>query len=1019
MNKHTYFILLFIVSCPMFVFGQLTIKGVVKDALGSLPGATVQIKGKTIGTTSDADGNFELNVASSDVLLVSYVGYLTQEIPVDGQLFINIVLEEDVNQLDEVVLIGYGLVKKSDLTGSVVSLKSEDLLNTVVSSIDQGIQGKAAGVVVSFNSGQPGSGSSIRIRGIGSIEGTLEPLYVIDGVPINTPSGIGATTGPTISPLETINPKDVESIEILKDASATAIYGARGANGVILITTKRGKAGEATVNVGYTYSIQQLGRKLPLLNAMQLAELGNEAADNAGVDRRTIYASPINLGVGTDWQDEIFRDAPMQDMNISVRGGSENTRYSLSGSILQQDGIILNSDFEKANLRLSLDQNMGDKFEIGSSVNLNRTRLNGVVTNAESALPSSVTSLALIFNPGLSVFDNSHTSGYTFQNNTSNPGVGNPVADALLSDQLTTSSRILANVFVNWKILESLSFKTSVSGDFYFNKEQSFIPNNILRGQQANGLAAIGNSEGYTWLFENTLTYNQIFGDHSINAVVGHSVQKYVNELSFVAASDFDDNRLGYNAIQQGAQATLLFSAQDERQLQSFLGRVNYVYKNKYLATVSARVDGSSVFGAGNKYGVFPSMAFAWKAHEESFLNEIDYLSQLKFRIGYGRVGNEGINPYESLGTLITTEAYFGENNIAVGSGLNNLENAKLKWETTDQFDVGFDLGLFHNRLNVVVDYYYKKTKDLLLNSPVPYTSGFSNLYLNVGNLENSGFEFSVNSVNISTQVINWKTNFNIGFNNNKITKLANQELFANPLLGVNGWGVIRVNESIGDFYGYQSDGIIQTGEVLSQIPQFSNYAHQAGDRKYKDQDGNGILDEADKVKLGNANPDFTFGLGNTFSYKNWLLSIFLQGVYGNEIANFNKFGLESFSGLGNNSTAALERWTINNPTNDYPRANATPRLTNTFSDVQVEDGSYVKLRDITIGYNFPKNWLSKLHLASAKIFVTGKNLWVLTNYSGYDPEVSRFGGNALSLGADYGTYPTSKVYTLGLNLNF
>ena len=995
----------------------LTVTGTVFDKGEPMIGVSVVQLGSDNGTSTDADGKFSLTVPTGARLRFSFIGYTAQEIVVTSANPLTVTLEPDADILDDVVIIGYGAVKKSDLTGSVSSIKSEDFMNTAVSSIDQGIQGKAAGVVVSMASGQPGAASSVRIRGNNSINGNNEPLYVIDGVFIVPESNVGAVTGPSLNPLASINPADIESIEILKDASATAIYGTRGANGVILVSTKRGKNGAPVITFNYTKSVQQLRRKIPMLNAAQLAVLGNEATDNAGVPRRSIYASPINLGEGTDWQDQIFRSAPMDNIQLSVRGGSENSSYAISANYFSQDGIIKNSDFQKGNLRINLDQKLNQKLNIGTSLNINRSALRGVVTDSESAIPSSVTSWALAFNPGLGVYD--ANGDYTFENNTSQPAVGNPVADINSTDQVSYSTRLLGNFFVSYNFLKDFTFKSSISTDAVFLTEKSFVPNNIKRGQASNGQAAIAEQRGLNWTWENTLNYTKTFGIHSINAVLGQSMQAYENEFLFAATSDFDDNRLGYNAIQVGKDKTLMVNGATGWQLASYLGRVYYTLLDKYLFTASARIDGSSKFGVGNRYGIFPSFAVAWQIKEESFMNPVEFISDLKLRVGYGVVGNEGIPPYSSMGLLETTEAYFGDNEIAKGSGPASRQNDQLKWETTSQVDVGIDAGFFNNRINLVADIYYKKTTDLLLNAPVPYTSGYAFAFFNVGSLENRGLELALNTVN-TTQAIKWNSSLTFAFNRNKVISLNSEEgIPAPPMLGINGWTVVTEGNPLGTIYGYKTDGIIQSGEDLSDVPRFVDYAPTYGDRKYVDRDEDGDLDEDDKYVLGNANPDFSFGFNNTVTYGKFSLSIFIQGVYGNEIVNFNKFSLESFDGNQNNSTAALHRWTPDNPSNKYPRANVSPRV-NTISDHQVEDGSYLRLKDITLGYDFA-SLLSKANIktTSCQFFVSVKNLVTLTKYSGYDPEVNRFIRNPLSFGADYGSYPSTKIYSAGLNLTF
>jgi TonB-linked SusC/RagA family outer membrane protein len=1007
--------------CGLLTFAQAQtyqVTGIVSASDGPLVGATVVQVGTSIGTATDINGKFSLNVPAGATIRFSFIGFLPKDVVINSSINLDVLLEEDQSQLEEVVVIGYGTVRKSDLTGSVSSIKSQDFVNTAISSIDQGLQGKVSGMVVSMGSGQPGAASAVRIRGTNSINGNNEPLYVIDGVFIVPESNVGAVSGPSLNPLSNINPADIESIEVLKDASATAIYGTRGANGVILVTTKRGKKGAAVVNVNYTHSSQELRHKIPMLNAAELAILGNEAADNADVDRRGIYASPTNLGVGTDWQDEIFQMAPMDNLQVSVRGGSEGTGYAISANYFDQDGIIKNSNFTKGNIRINLDQKLGKKFSIGTSLNLTRSALQGVVTDAESAIPSSVTSWALAFNPGLGVYD--ANGDYTFANNTSQPPVGNPVADINKTKQLSNSTRIIGNLFLTYDITADLKFKTSIGSDAVFLAEKSFVPNDVRRGEGSHGQAAIANQSGINWLWENTLSYNKKMGENNLNAVIGHSLQAYDNEFVFMATSDFDDNRLGYNAIQMGSLKTLMLNGTSGWQLQSFLGRINYNLKGKYLFTASARVDGSSKFGTGNKYGAFPSAAFAWNVKDESFLRDNQTITDMKWRVGYGIVGNEGIPPYSSLGKLETTEAYFGENEIAKGSGPASWENAQLKWETTSQFDTGLDFGFYNNRITVVTDVYYKKTSDLLLNAPVPYTSGYPYSYFNVGSLENRGLEFAVNTIN-TVKTVQWNSSFNISFNRNKVLDLNSDEgIPGDVLLGINGWTSINAGSPMGTFYGFKTDGIIQQGEDLESIPKFLDYEAQTyGDRKYVDKDNNGVLDENDKFELGNANPDFAFGFNNTVTYRDLSLSIFLQGVYGNEIANFNMFSLESFDGNQNNSTAALERWTTDNPSNSYPRANATPRV-NTFSDHQVEDGSYLRIKDITLGYNFAR-LLSKANIRtkSMNLFVSGKNLVTITNYSGYDPEVNRFIKNPRSFGADYGTYPSVKILSVGLNVEF
>ncbi len=1001
---------------------QIPVTGIVYMDGEPLTGANIVIKNNSSrGTITDIDGYFSLKVPKNGTIVVSFIGFISQEFVITEEVNLTVELKEDTIQGEELVVVGYGSVRRSDLTGSISSISSEDIQSASISSIDQGLQGKASGVVITQTSGQPGSGSSIRIRGTSSINGNNEPLYVIDGIPVISDASqlsSGATKGPSMNPLASINPSDVESVEILKDASATAIYGARGANGVILVTTKKGSKNGTEVSLGYYTGVQAVSRKIPMLTAEELAILGNEAADNTNVARRLVYASPGNLGEGTDWQDEIFRTAPISNYQLSVKGGDEDTRYTLSGSYFDQEGIVRSSGFQKGNFRVNLGQDVSKKVNVGVNLNVNRSIMDGVITDEEAATASSITSWALEFNPGLPVYDND--GDYVYDNNTSRPSVGNPVADAEETSQFNKATRIMGSAVLKWEIVNNLEFKSSVGIDGFINEQSYFVPNFIKRAEASNGQAVLGDTKGYTWLVENVLSYNALLNkDHFINIVAGHTLQKFENNFLYAATSDFDDNRLGFNAIQSGNEKTLSLSGASGWQMQSVLSRVNYTFKDKYLLTASGRVDGSSKFGEGNKYGFFPSFSAAWRMKNEAFLKDVAFLSALKLRVGYGIVGNEGIPPYSSMGTLEVTEAYFGENEIAKGAGPATLANEDLKWETTSQLNIGLDVGFFDDRISVTTDYYIKNTTDLLLNAPVPYISGFKFAYTNVGELLNEGFEIAINSHNLTGE-LQWRTNLTFSHNRNEIIKLTGEEnagLVGQNILGINGWTRITEGKPIGTFYGYKSDGIVQKGEDLNEVPVFVSYAPTYGDRKYVDQNGDNIINEEDKVELGNANPDFTFGIGNEFNYHNFSLNVFLQGVYGNEVVNFNRFGLESFDGTKNNSTVALDRWTPNNPTNIYPRANALPPG-NVLSDVQVEDGSYLRVQDVTLSYYLPVKWVDKWNFKLVRFYVSAKNLYTFTNYSGYDPEVSRFANDNLSMGADYGSYPRSKMFMAGINIS-
>ena len=1025
----TLLVLVFLFASLVMNAQKTTIKGNVSDETGEpVIGATIVTPDAKNGAVSDLEGNFSLSTTLPVDIKVSFLGYQSQTIKVKkADDFVKVILRESSKSLDDVVVVGYGVQKKSDLTSAMSTIKSDELMQTSITSFDQGIQGRAAGVAVLNTTGQPGAGTSIRIRGTSSINGNNEPLYVIDGVPVISDANAfstGTLKNPSLNPLTSINPADIASIEILKDASATSIYGARGANGVVLVTTKQGKAGKAKISVGMRYSLQKLSKKMDMLSSVELAQLGNEATDNAGQERRAIFAGLNNIAkINTDWQDEIFRVAPMQNYDVSVSGGNDKTSYFVSGNLLLQDGIIICSDFGKGNVRMNLTQQLNKWLTMGASLNLSYSRSHGVVTNSEGGFASSITSWALDMNPALPV--RQKNGEYTYENNlTTTNNVGNPVQDAHEAKNRNTSFRTLGNAYLQWTPIKNLILKSSIGIDYFYIKDQAFAPSYIKRAESNEGYASVANLDAYNWVWENTATYNIQAGKHHVTALGGITAQKYNSENSNVATAKFDDGYLKYYSIQSGSQRQAASSGITEWQMLSYLARINYNYDNRYLLTLTGRVDGSSKFGKHNKYGFFPSVSGAWRISEESFMKNIKTVSNLKLRLSYGVVGNEGIPAYSSQGLMYNTEAYVGNSTKISGLVPFTLSNQDLKWEKTQQMDLGIDLGLFDNRLSLTADYYYKKTSDLLLAMPVSFNTGYDQVVKNVGDLKNTGFDFSIGVVPF-TGKFNWNVDITFGYNRNEVTNLAGstENLTGSSVLGITYWTKITEGKAMGTLYGYKTNGIAQKDEDLSKIPFFQGKTITYGDRKYVDKDDNGVINENDLFELGNANPDFTFGFNNTFRLRfqdqSVLgLTIYLQGSVGNEIANFNKFTLESFDGYHNNTKAALKRWTDDNPSNTYPKA-TTKSQGNVFSDHYVEDGSYLRFKDITLNYSLPNKWTRKFLCENLTISVSLKNLWTITNYSGYDPEVSRFANNNLSMGADYGSYPMAKSYELGIRMNF
>ncbi|TKK66024.1 TonB-dependent receptor [Ilyomonas limi] len=1015
---------LLIASIWPAIKAQQTVTGKVTDIEGkSLPGVSIMIKNTTVGSTSDNAGNFRINVTSnSDTLVFSLVGFAIKEVAVNGQSRFDVTLVENASKLNEVVVVGYGTVKKSDLTGSVVSISSEQLKAVPVTTFDQALQGRAAGVQVVQATGAPGGGTNIRIRGTTSVNASSEPLYVIDGLLINSNTSemsIGGR-GPAVSPLATINPSDIESIEILKDASATAIYGSRAANGVVLITTRKGKAGKASLNLESYYGVQEATKKLNLLNAAQYAELVNEAEQNAG--RTPVYPNPQSLGKGTDWQEALFQQAPIANVQLSVTGGNEKTRYAVGGGYFSQKGIVVGSDLNRYSFRTNLETEVSKKLTVGTNISYNRMQTNGVLTGPAPVVQGVVYN-ALLFNPILPVYDSSRAGGYTFAHDRRD-AVANPIAEAREYEAVTTTSRLLGTVFAQYEIIEGLSLRSSFGIDALSTKSNTFGPNFLKRTENSMGEASIATLEALTWLNTNTLTYNkQINANNSINALAGLEFQKFRNETTSMYAFGFPESTTGWHNISAGENPQPLSNGETEWSIASYFGRLNYSLMNKYLFTLTGRVDGSSKFAEGNKYGFFPSGAFAWRMSEEPFMKNVSFISDLKLRASYGRTGNQSIPPYQSLALISGSgiEGVFSNGNIITavrGRQPIQYPNKLLKWETTDQANVGIDMAVFRGRLSLTAEVYHKNTKDLLLSTPLPYTTGFGSSLTNVGNITNKGVDLSLSSVNFDG-VLNWTTSVNFSVNRNKVTELVSDEDV--HLIAGN---VLRVGQPVGSFYGYVFDGIFQNADDIAKSPILTGTNPAPGDLKYKDISGpggapDGIVNEFDRTIIGSAQPDFTWGLNNTLSFKNLTLSFFFQGSQGNELINQNLADLANLNGKQNVlADVALNRWTPQHPGNKYPRA-YTDANDNVFSSRFIEDASYLRLKNVTLGYNLPSSALKRMGLSNVRLYVSGTNLWTVTGYSGFDPEGNAYGGTTDIVGVDYGGYPLAKTYTVGLNIGF
>ena len=978
---------------------QSSVTGTVTDENGQpLPGANIVEKGTTNGTQTDFDGNYSISLTSNNPILVfSYIGFKTQEKLVGQNTTIDATLVPDQEGLDEVVVIGYGSLKKSDITGAVGSISEEDLRTVPVLSLDQSLQGRLAGVQVTQAAAQPGGAVSIRIRGGNSITAGNEPLYVIDGF-------VGA------GDLNSINPNDIESVEILKDASATAIYGSRGANGVVLITTKRGESGRMQIEFNTYGGIQEVRKELDLLNASEYAALVNEVSEQNG--NPAVFPNPAALGNGTNWQEELFRTAPMQNYQISFSGGSKAVNYLFSANYFNQDGIVENTGFKRYSVRSNVSANLTDKLNFGSSLTISRTDRSRIGLEGDEFDGKGIITNTLIFSPTQPA-DARVNLDFGAER-------GNPLSYMQEVTDNSIINRVLGNMFLEYEVTPGLFVKSSFGADIFQRKDNFYLPSSIFEGEPVNGQATIGTNNSLNWLNENTISYRKIFGDkHDINLLAGITAQRFESESLSATSLDFANDVLTFNDLGAGRNNAIApSSGGNEWALFSYLFRANYIYDNKYLFTATGRYDGSSRFGADNKYAFFPSGAFGWRISNEPFMESSKVISNLKLRTSYGITGSQEIGTFQSLAALGNDQLAFGEN-ITVGYFPVRFSNPDLKWETTSQLDIGLDYGFFTGKINGSIDYYYKRTTDLLLNVPVPLSTGFTTALRNTGELENRGLEFSLNTVNIDSDFY-WETSFNYSFNQQEILDLGPDDEIILPDLGggfnVGSLGIIKVGEPLGTFFGFKTDGILQN-QAEVEASGMDVATTNPGDRKLVDTNNDGIVDSDDRVILGQSVPKSFGGITNKFVYKGIDLSVFFQWVEGNSILNLQRTLLENPTGEVNQLAVVNNRWTESNPSNTIPRAGSTNvgQVLDTF----VEDGSFLRMRNITLGYDLKNSLIKNDFINQARVYITGNNLLTFTKYKGFDPEVSVFGQNNLRQGVDYGSYPTAKTILIGLNIGF
>lgn len=994
------------------------LEGTVTDSVTKQPiaGVTLRIKGITHEVGTDQHGHFTFVTAQKFpyTLIVSYIGYKTKEVVADGSP-LNIVLSENTAQLNDVVIVGYGTQKKREITGSISTVAKENL-TFGTSSLDNVLEGSVPGIQVTQSSGQPGASATVRIRGGNSITAGNEPLYVIDGFPFyNDNTSTQGSINPNssaqgLNALSTIDPTNIESIEVLKDASATAIYGSRGANGVVLITTKQGKKGHDDVNYSVYAGWQQVRKELPLLNATQFAQLTDDIQASQGLAPYYTAAQVAAFGTGSDWQSAAFHKAPIQNHTVTVSGGDEKSTYNISGNYFNQDGILLNSGFKRYAVRTNYSRNVSDKFKIA----LNATGSQSIQSGSSGTNISSI-----LYMPPTVAIKNADGSYNTVNPFSSTPG--NPIQDLLQTVNQTNAFRVLGNFYGEYEIIPGLKAKVSIGTDIINTRQNQFSPSTTTAGYPTNGIASIGANKVATWLNENTLTYNKKFTDQSFNVLVGYTTQTSTGNYVTAGSENFITNITGYNSLQAGSVPLIPTSGSYSWSLDSWLARINYTLFDKYNFTVTGRADGSSRFGENNKWGYFPSAGFSWNVKQEDFLKNVTDVSNLNLRLSAGTTGNQEIGEYQSLVTLSPTN-YFFNGTVQTGFAPTSLGNPNLKWEKTAQYDAGIDLGLWDNRVSFSADAYYKKTTNLLISVPVQLSSGFAADLENAGSVENKGLELALNTDNIKSGSFRWKTAATFSLNRNKVLSLNGQTSFFaqipdaySDLLYKLSPVIIKVGEPLGTIWGYKSAGIIQTGDNLAQTPLLG--AEQAGDRKYQDLNNSGTIDATDKTNLGSVQPKFLYSFSNTFTYKHFDLFVFFQGSYGNKVYNLLQEELE-LTNLGQNaSTTLLDRWTTTNPSNTIPRASYSPVAQ--VLDRYMQDASYLRLKNISLGYTFDPSIAHKILARQVRIYVSAQNLLTFTHYTGYDPEVNTFGQNNLLQGIDFGAYPSVKTFLAGLSISF
>lgn len=1044
------------------------IKGKVVDAAGeTVIGANVLEKGTTNGVITDIDGNFVLSVSSGATLEISYIGYVTQTIKVTNQTSLHIVLKEDSETLDEVVVVGYGTMKKSDLSGASVSVGEDAIKGSVITNLDQSLQGRAAGVSAVSTSGAPGSSSSIRVRGQATINSNAEPLYVIDGVIVQGGGASGADFGlgdalgngsvSTISPLSTINPADIVSMEILKDASATAIYGAQGANGVILITTKRGKAGEAKFTYDGMLAVQRQTKRLDMMNLREFANYYNEFVQVGELDVNGYYADPSILGKGTNWQDAVFQTALQHQHQVSAEGGTEKIKYYVSASYMDQDGTLIGSNFNRYSFRVNLDSQLKSWLKLGLSATYSSTDEDLKLADGEQG----IINYSLKTVPDIPIYDIDGNYATIVREGYTNP---NPIAMAMMDQVLLNRQKLTGNIFFEVTPIKNLVWHAELGYDISASRGERYKPMvDFGSWTRDSNYSSIQKNSSTFWQLKNYVTYSGMIDKHNFTAMLGQECWASNYDNISVTNTSLPSDAVHNPAL--GTATPVIGSGFGSSAMASFFTRLTYNYDNRYYGTYTYRYDGSSNFGPDNRWAGFHALAGSWRFSNEEFFKPLSgVISNGKLRLGWGQTGNANIGGY-LWGTSIVKMS----SSLGTGYRPKNIPNTSIKWESQEQWNVGLDLGFIQDRINLVVDWYKKVSNDMLMALQLPSYMGTqgntsSRLdppYGNYGSIENAGVEISLNTHPLIGK-FQWDSDFQISFNKNKLKALSGT---ANAqIVGYGQWNdvvsVSNVGESLYNFYGYVCDGVYQDYEDLQKSPKPEQYPSNGvfnrkntvwvGDIKYKDISGpdgkpDGVINEYDKTNLGSPMPKFTFGWTNTFRYKDFDLSIFINGSYGNKVMNYLGMQLTHMNSAWENQLNSVtgrarlepidpdkvypsgQYWyddvtnvRVSNPEAAIPRASIQdPNDNDRISDRYVEDGSYIRLKNITLGYTFPSKLIKKFGINNLRLYANIQNLLTITGYDGYDPEIGASTQSTNVYGLDYGRYPSPTVYSFGLNVSF